>query len=124
MLLLTDNDLDRLLRQSSRYDGRAYSFVIEALNEVLTSLPERRHISAAELSDGVRTLALEKYGILARNVLEHWGIFETDDVGRIVFLMVDLDILVMEDDDRPEDFCNTFDFEEAFERDYPWKARH
>ena len=57
-----------------------------------------------------------------RTVLEHWGIHETEDVGRVVFAMVEQGILVKEDEDDQQDFTDLFDFEEAFEREYPWSA--
>ena len=40
----------------------------------------------------------------------------------VEFAMVEHGLLVKEDDDRPEDFADLFDFEEAFETDYPWGA--
>jgi uncharacterized repeat protein (TIGR04138 family) len=71
----------------------------------------------------VRELALERFGPMARTVLEHWGIHDTDDVGRVVFAMVEQGILIKQDGDQPEDFADVFDFEEAFELNYPWEAR-
>jgi len=60
---------------------------------------------------------------MARTVLEHWGIHGTDDVGRVVFAMVEQGILIKQDGDHPEDFADVFDFEEAFDLNYPWEAR-
>jgi uncharacterized repeat protein (TIGR04138 family) len=71
----------------------------------------------------VREIALERYGPMARTVLEHWGIHATDDLGEIVFALVDCGILIKQDDDRKEDFRGVFDFEEAFEAEYPWGAK-
>jgi len=93
---------------------------MQALQRVIQSLDEPRHISGRELTDGVRELAIGQYGLLAKAVLEHWGIHETEDVGRVVFAMVEHGLLVKEDEDRPEDFADLFDFEEEFERNYPW----
>jgi uncharacterized repeat protein (TIGR04138 family) len=53
-------------------------------------------------------------------VLEHWGIHSTDDMGEVVFALVEFGVLVKQDEDRREDFRDIFDFEEAFERAYPW----
>lgn len=101
---------------------RSYLFVLQALHSVIRSLDEPRHISGRELTEGVRELAISQYGPLARTVLEHWGIHETEDVGRVVFAMVEQGILIKQDEDRPEDFADLFDFEEAFELNYPWAA--
>jgi uncharacterized repeat protein (TIGR04138 family) len=83
-------------------------------------LERPRHISGPELAEGARSLALEQYGPLARTVLEFWGIHSTEDLGEIVFALVDAGILVAEPQDRPEDFRDVFAFEDAFERNYPW----
>jgi uncharacterized repeat protein (TIGR04138 family) len=55
-------------------------------------------------------------------VLEHWGITTTADIGHIVFALVDLGMLLSQPGDTRADFENVFDFDRAFERDYPWCA--
>jgi uncharacterized repeat protein (TIGR04138 family) len=60
---------------------------------------------------------------MARTVLEHWGIHATEDLGDIVFALVECGILIKQEDDRKEDFRAVFDFEEAFELGYPWGAK-
>lgn len=122
-LQFADEVLDQLQERNPRFHPRSYVFVLQALHSVIQSLDEPRHITGRELTEGVRELAIGQYGPLARTVLEHWGIHETEDVGRVVFAMVEQGILVKEDDDDPQDFENLFDFEEAFESNYPWNAR-
>jgi uncharacterized repeat protein (TIGR04138 family) len=80
-------------------------------------------VSGRELAGGVRELALERFGPIARTVLQHWGIHDTDDVGRVVFAMVEQGILIKQEEDQLEDFTDVFDFEEAFDLNYPWDAR-
>ena len=118
-----DEVLDQLQERNPRFHARSYLFVLQALHSVIQSLDEPRHISGRELTEGVRELALGRYGPMARTVLEHWGIHSTEDVGRVVFAMVEQGILIKQDHDQPEDFADVFDFDEAFERDYPWEAR-
>jgi uncharacterized repeat protein (TIGR04138 family) len=112
----------RLQDRNPRFHRKAYLFLLSALHQVMERLDEPRHISGRELSRGVRDLALVQFGPLARTVLEHWGIHRTEDLGEIVFALVDCGILVKQDEDRREDFREVFDFEEAFELDYPWEA--
>ncbi len=116
--------LDQLQERNPRFHTKAYFFVLASLHSVIRSLEAPRHISGRELTEGVRNLALERYGPMARTVLEYWGIHETEDVGGVVFALVDQGVLVKQDEDNLEDFRNVFDFEEAFERNYPWEARH
>ncbi|MGD8319913.1 MAG: hypothetical protein PVJ02_05650 [Gemmatimonadota bacterium] len=122
-LQFADEILDQLQERNPRFHAKAYFFVLAALHSVLRSLDAPRHISGRELAEGVRELALDRYGPMARTVLEHWGIHTTEDVGGVVFALVEQGILVKQDGDRPEDFADVFDFEEVFELNYPWVAR-
>lgn len=122
-LQFADEILDQLRERNPRFHTGAYFFVLAALHSVLRSLEEPRHISGRELAEGVRGLALERFGPMARTVLEHWGIHTTEDVGEVVFAMVEQGILITQDQDSPSDFADVFDFEEAFELNYPWEAR-
>ena len=117
-----DEILDRLKERNPRFQAKAYLFVLSSLHHVISHLKQPRHISGPELAEGVRTLAIERFGLLARTVLEHWGLHGTKDVGEIVFALVDAGILTTQEDDRPEDFHGLFDFEDAFDRNYPWGA--
>ena len=74
------------------------------------------------MAGAVRDLAIARFGLLARVVLEHWGVHSTEDIGEIVFLLVDHGVLTKEDTDRREDFADVFSFEEVFESEYPWGA--
>lgn len=114
--------LDRLTDRNPRFHGKAYLFLLSALHHAMEELPEPRHITGAELAEGVRSLALRQFGPLARTVLEHWGIHSTEDMGEVVFALVEAGVLVKEEEDRIEDFRGIFDFEEAFERSYPWSV--
>ncbi len=118
-----DEILHRLRQRNPRYMGKAYLFVLSSLHHVMEHLESPRHISGPELAEGVRSLALKEFGPMARTVLEHWGIHQTGDVGRIVFALVEEGVLVKEEEDRLDDFEDIFDFEKAFEQDYPWDVR-
>lgn len=122
-LQFADEVLDRLQERHPRFHAHSYVFVLQALHRVIHSLEAPRHVSGQELAEGVRALALERFGPMARTVLQHWGIHDTDDVGRVVFAMVEQGILIKQDGDQPEDFADVFDFEEAFDLNYPWEAR-
>lgn len=119
-IILDETLLARLRERNPRFHESAYLFVLEALHFVIQALPEPRHISGRELAEGVRDLAIERFGPMARTVLEHWGIRATADVGDIVFALVEHGILIRQDEDDIEDFAGVFDFDEAFDRQYPW----
>lgn len=119
-LAFRDGIMDRILLREPRFDERAYLFVLAALEYCQQKLPERRHISGRELSLACRDLALDRFGVLARLVLDHWGVRSTGDIGDVVFTLVDLGLLMSQPADSREEFIGVFDFDQAFEREYPW----
>jgi uncharacterized repeat protein (TIGR04138 family) len=121
-LSFRDGIMDRIRLRERRYDERAYLFVLAALEFCQQRLEERRHITGQELAEGCRDLALERFGVMSKLVLEHWGIRSTGDIGHIVFALVELGMLLSQPNDTIADFEDVFDFDQAFERDYPWCA--
>ena len=121
-LSFRDGVMDRIRLKERRYDERAYLFVLASLEYCQQRLDERRHITGQELASGCRDLALERFGVMARLVLEHWGIRSTADIGHIVFTLVDLGMLLSQPNDSLDDFHDVFRFDQAFGRDYPWCA--
>ena len=114
-----DEVLQRIVTQDRRYDREAYLFLREALDHTQRQLAagkilEPRHVSGKELLAGLRTFALSQFGPMARTVLTEWGIKSCQDVGEIVFNMIDQGLLSKTDTDTREDFKDGFDFEEAF----------
>jgi uncharacterized repeat protein (TIGR04138 family) len=118
-ILLDETVIERLRGRYPQFHESSYIFVLSALHYVIAHLPQPRHISGRELAEGVRDLALDRFGPLARTVLEHWGIRTTENVGDVVFALVESGVLIKQDEDGPEDFRDVFDFDDAFER-YPF----
>jgi uncharacterized repeat protein (TIGR04138 family) len=114
--------MERIRLHESRYDEQAYLFVLSALEYTQSKLDARRHISAVELAHSCRDLALERFGLMSRIVLDRWGIHATSDLGEIVFTLVELGFLVKQPTDTREEFVGVYDFEVAFDRDYPWNS--
>lgn len=125
--------LAELLRRDSRYDFDAYVFVFDALRfgqeklglgrQVMEDAAEpaehddeqeERHVTGQELCRAIQRYAIDQYGLLARNVLEHWGVSKTGDFGEIVFNLIDIGQMRKTDQDRREDFDDVYDFSDAF----------
>ncbi len=106
--------IEEIADKDRRYPEKAYLFILSALNRVIDSLPEPRHINGRELSEGCRALALEEYGPMARIVLNNWGITSTEDFGELVFNLLDHGILTKTEEDSREDFKGVYSFNEAF----------
>ncbi len=104
-----------IVAHDRRYTFDAYQFVLEALNYTYRMVKKRRHVAGQELLEGVRRYALERYGPMARTVLEHWGIRSCEDIGEIVFNLVDNGLLNKTEKDSRDDFKGGYDFKEAFD---------
>lgn len=119
--------LAKLLRRDKRFSLEAYVFVFEALNyaqEVLrmgsseTPESEERHLTGQELCEAIRQFSIEQFGLLAKTVLNHWGVYDTGDFGQIVFNLIDIGQMRKTENDRREDFDCVFDFDEGLRRDF------
>ncbi|MCE2940593.1 MAG: Minf_1886 family protein [Gemmatimonadota bacterium] len=121
-LAFRDGVMDRILLKEKRFHEQAYLFLLGALEFAQGRLVERRHISGRELAEACRDFAWDRYGVMARPVLEHWGVRSTEDLGDVVFTMVELGLLVTAPGDTREDFAQVYDFDTAFERAYPWSV--
>lgn len=111
---------ERIGQQDGRYHERGYLFVLAALEYAQGKLAQRRHLSGAELAWACRDFALEQFGLLASTVLGHWGITSTEDFGRIVFTLIDVELLARQPSDKVEDFEHVYDFAEVFREGYRW----
>lgn len=111
--------VERIVAQDSRYKREAYDFLREALDftqkEVGRDKAEpERHVTGQQLLEGVRGYALREYGPMALMVLAEWGITRGEDIGELVFNLIDQRILKKTASDSREDFKGGFDFETAF----------
>ena len=52
--------------------------------------------------------------MLAKSVLNKWGIYETRDMGNIIFAMVDAGLMRTTQEDTIEDFIDVYDFDDVF----------
>ena len=118
-----DPKLLELTRDDPRYSYEAYEFVCEAVTytqDRLGRLPVEDdppdadyHVSGAELVRGTCELACEEFGLMAGVVFRQWGIFASDDVGELVFRLINGGMLSQSDEDDPADFRGLFDLDKA-----------
>ena len=107
----------------STYPPEAFEFVREGLEYTVHAIHgppsdlsdgEDRHVNGRQLSLGLRDHAIRRFGLMTHSVLSYWNIHRSDDFGRIVYAMIEQNLLSRTDRDRQEDFCGVFDFEDAF----------
>lgn len=112
--------LQDLLQRDKRYPLAAYGFMLSALHVTISALDRPRHVCGRELADGFRHLALEQFGPMTRTVLEAWNLKSTEDLGAVVFNLIDVGLLSKSPEDRLEDFCQLYNFEQVFGSPYPY----
>ena len=99
-----DRKVALLQARESRFAADAYYFISETVTFTVSKCGTHRHVSAAELLDGIREFAAEKYGAVASLVLADWGLHTEDDAGSVVYLLIGVGLLGESEDDSPEDF--------------------
>ena len=108
--------LNEILSRDKRYSASAYALVSEAMSALIGDMSGKRHVDGAELFDSVVTVARNRYGNMGRLVLESWGIYNCEDIGEVVFNMVDAGILARRPSDSRSDFKGAPNFTVLFDR--------
>jgi uncharacterized repeat protein (TIGR04138 family) len=121
-LQFADDVMARIRSRGGQYHERAYLFVLGTIEFLQTRLEVRRHVTAAELAWACRDFARQQFGLLAPVVLAHWGITRTEDIGRIVFTLVEVGLLVTQPGDAESDFQAVYQFADAFGDSYEWQG--
>jgi uncharacterized repeat protein (TIGR04138 family) len=111
--------LEEISQQDGRYDPKAVRFVYEGLGYTARKLTaEPSHVTGQTLCEGLKQLAIEKWGRLALLVLNSWGIKTTKDLGEIVYLMIRHKWMRAQTTDSIDDFNDIYDFKTVFKDKY------
>ena len=105
-------DYSDILKKDSRFDSRAYDFVMDVFHEA--SEAAKGHVTGPELLNYFRDFALDAFGPLAYTTLADWGIRSCEDVGAIVFNLYEGKRISKTESDSPEDFVGGFNFKREF----------
>ena len=114
-----------------QYSAKAVEFIHHGLDYTVKHIhgpevPEAaqcRHVSGQQLCDGLRELALARWGRMARTVLHCCNVCDTMDFGQIVFSLIDVGMMQKVEGDTIEDFRNVYDFQTVFETDYRFPSQ-
>jgi len=124
-----DKSLDEVVREDGRYPLEAFGFLHDGLARAVKGVygeaaaaeqasdPQQRrprHVTGRQLCEALREEGIERWGMLARTVLERWNVRETLDFGRMVYLLVENGLMQKTESDSLEDFRAVYDFESAF----------
>jgi len=129
MARLSDRKILDIIRADGRYPVEAFVFLLNegwprALRQAYgdEQPPEPatpggkppRHVSGRQICLALRDLAVERWGLMAETVLNHWNIHHTIDFGNMVYLLIQHNVMHKTDEDSLEDFRDVYDFHEAF----------
>jgi len=111
--------LDTIVTTDPRYQREAYIFLRDALDYTTKQQKKARgttvrHVAGPELLEGVRQYALKEFGPMVVTVFESWGVRSCEDIGRMVFNLIDAGVFGKTEEDSMEDFKAVYDFQEAF----------
>lgn len=118
--------MDEIILADGRYPQEAFAFLHEGLGQSVSRIygkgataedrdsGEQHHVSGEQLCLGLRDVAVERWGLLAKTVLERWNIRATIDFGNMVYLLIESEVWRKTPEDSLEDFRDVYDFETAF----------
>jgi uncharacterized repeat protein (TIGR04138 family) len=119
---MADNDLQvktqGILERDERYPIEAYEFVNAAVLHAVRKFNKDvdagiKHVNAEELLRGLCAYATEQFGPLAWDVLYSWNLRSAQDVGQVVFNMIQEKLLAQGENDSIEDFNIDFKLRDA-----------
>jgi uncharacterized repeat protein (TIGR04138 family) len=116
-------EITELVRRDRRYAYEAYEFIFEALGhtqKLVGKVPAadeapgmEHHVAGREILEGAVDLAREQFGFLAKTVFHQWGVRTTEDVGELVFNLIESNLLSKTDTDSRADFQDVCDLDRA-----------
>ncbi len=116
-------DIAEICRRDRRYAYEAYEFIYEALGhtqKMIGRVPaegvppgQENHVSGPEIVKGAIDLARKDFGFMARTVFHQWGVRRSDDLGELVFNLIESNLLSKTDTDSRADFQDVCDLDIA-----------
>lgn len=102
------------------FDPGAYYFLKDALDFTVRRVMEsndgkHRHVAASELLIGFRDFAIQEFGPMASTMMTEWGVTTCNDIGAMVFELIEEGVFGKQDSDTREDFSEIFPLIESLE---------
>ena len=114
----------KLVREKDdRFSMDAYQFLREVLDHTVKALRgdeliEHRHVSGPELLNGLIEYSQKEYGSMASVVLDSWGIRASEDLGKMVFNLIEVGAFGKSDEDSPADFSGNINLRKALQKPF------
>ena len=110
---------EELVQAEPRFAREAYVFLFDALDYTTRQIHQPgskeqshasigQHVNGQDLLEGIRQHAIQQFGCLASAVFELWGVRSSEDIGEMVFQLVDQGLMGCRDCDDLGDFDGGF----------------
>ena len=110
--------VEKVVERDPRYHPDAYLLLRDALDYTLNKVKKRekqtRHVTGKELCLGFRDYLLGQFGPMSMTLCREWGIGTCQDIGEMVFNLIEAQMFGRTDNDSKADFVGHYTFEEAF----------
>ena len=102
---------DDIVAKDQRFAARAYALLVDVIHYLGE---DGGHMSGEDILEEFKERALDQYGPMAYTVLADWGVHRCEDVGEMMFNLVESRRVGRDEGDSPEAFVGGYDFREAF----------
>lgn len=109
------DDFADIVARDSRYDAHAYALLMDVIHFLCNG---EKHIRSDEILEEFKERALDQYGPMTYTVLAEWGLSRTEDIGEMMFNLVEGRRIAKDEEDTPESFAGGYDFVEVFKGPY------
>ena len=106
------DDFADIVAKDKRFDARAYALLMDVVHYL--SGEEGKHCSGQDVLEEFKERALDQYGPMTYTVLTEWGLACTEDIGALMFNLVDAHRIGRDENDTADAFANGYSFKEAF----------
>ena len=108
--------------ENSPYSKEAFGLIGDVIKYAQALLRKEGNVTGSEILQAFRLRATVFFGKNAKAKLADWGIRQTEDVGVIIYRLVEAGLLAKQPTGLPNDFSNGYDFDEAFPKIEPRKT--
>ena len=119
-----DDIVTRIYDADNRFDPEAYYYLRDVIDRTSQKLgrtgpsAKNRHVTGRELSEGFRDCMLEDFGPMAATLAEEWGVAQSEDIGSMVYNLIEAGAFGKTPEDKKSDFNGIFNLLEALEKPY------
>ena len=107
-----EDDFADIVAKDSRYHARAYALLADVVRYLSGDCG--RHVTGEEVLDEFKERALDLFGPMTYTVLTEWGVHCTEDIGEMMFNLVDARRIARGEHDTQDSFVGGYDFKETF----------